>query len=380
MTNQERLLYNEQLKVVYGQTGLAVVGGFFVGVIFIRIFWDVTDHTILLSWLACLAITCVIRLPVYFSYTHRQDDGDVVFWSNLFTLFSFTNAVVWGSVWLVFFPIEDPIYPLIAALWAIGFASSSVSAYSISVKVTLSVFLPVMLPAILYLFLSGSEVNIYLGSAMSIYIAVIIRAILPVNRSMLTAIRLNFEKEKEIEERIKVENKLQLLSLQDPLTGLSNRRHLDEVLSSELRRAQRESSELSLIMIDIDSFKMYNDTYGHQQGDTCLKQVCAVIQQTVHRPGDLAARYGGEEFALVLPNTKTESASLIAASIREKLFDQNITHSSTDVEGVDRVTISAGIVTIKPEPGTTVFDIVQLADDALYNAKANGRNTIVTSS
>ena len=197
---------------------------------------------------------------------------------------------------------------------------------------------------------------------------------------MLEAIQLNFEKEKEIEERIKVEATLQHLSRQDGLTGFFNRRHFDESLLLELRRVQRESSELSLAMLDIDSFKLYNDTYGHQQGDDCLKTVSKLIQKAVQRSGDLAARFGGEEFALILPNTKVESAYRIVESIRESIIAQNIPHKSTEVNDLSRVSISAGIATLKPDSHTTASDVIEPADSSLYQAKADGRNRIVSHS
>ena len=162
------------------------------------------------------------------------------------------------------------------------------------------------------------------------------------------------------------------LSAQDGLTGLANRRRLDEVLDSECRRAQREQTPLSLLMTDVDFFKKYNDTYGHQAGDDCLRRVAATLSTAARRPGDLAARYGGEEFAVVLPNTTAEGASFVAEATRAGVEALQIAHAASAV--APHVTLSLGIGTILPGEVLEPEALVQRADAALYAAKHGGRN------
>jgi len=169
-----------------------------------------------------------------------------------------------------------------------------------------------------------------------------------------------------------------LLSVQDGLTGIANRRMFDNYLNKEWRRAQREQVPLSLIILDVDFFKKYNDTYGHQQGDRCLIAIAETMQKHVRRPADLAARYGGEEFALILPNTHAEGAELLAERVRQGIQDLQIAHSASEVSPY--VSISVGLATMVPpmdnEPHT-VDTFVALADQHLYQAKQQGRNRTV---
>jgi two-component system chemotaxis family response regulator WspR len=167
---------------------------------------------------------------------------------------------------------------------------------------------------------------------------------------------------------------LQRLMNSDGLTGLSNRRHFDEYLELEWRRSLREQSQLSLLMIDVDYFKTYNDTFGHLEGDEALRQVASAIREASARPSDLPARYGGEEFALVLPNTSLGGARLVAEKLRMTVAALKIPHISP-TEG-SSLTISIGLSTITPTPGSNCRELISAADKGLYLAKNNGRNQV----
>jgi len=168
-----------------------------------------------------------------------------------------------------------------------------------------------------------------------------------------------------------VEN-LKELSTTDGLTEISNRRFFDEYSEKEWKRAQRDKKPFAVIMIDLDCFKSYNDTYGHQRGDACLKKVAGVIKGAMKRPADLAARYGGEEFVLVLPETDKDGACKLAEQLRQEVINLKEEHQN-NTSG-KWVTISLGAATEIAEPGKSFSDLLAKADKALYEAKGSGRN------
>ncbi len=178
---------------------------------------------------------------------------------------------------------------------------------------------------------------------------------------------------KEANEQLQESNvKLQDLSTTDALTGIANRRKFEEVLDAEWRRAFRSGSPLTLIMIDIDSFKTFNDSYGHLEGDTCLKRVAAALQKHVQRAGDLVARYGGEEFVVLLPSRSASESSIHAEFLRSAVEELAIPHSGNGSNNV--VTISLGVASIVPLEHLLTTDLIRLADRTLYSAKRAGRN------
>lgn len=166
---------------------------------------------------------------------------------------------------------------------------------------------------------------------------------------------------------------LSRLAAIDGLTQLANRRRFDEYFNKEWRRLAREQAPLSLILCDIDCFKLYNDTYGHPAGDICLQQVAGAIRGAVRRPADLVARYGGEEFAVILPNTTTAGALRVAQTIRDRLRQLKIPHVGSLVS--QYVTLSMGFASLIPTPDTFPTELISAADEALYHAKAAGRDT-----
>ncbi len=176
--------------------------------------------------------------------------------------------------------------------------------------------------------------------------------------------------EKELEDAYRA---IEVLAETDPLTRLANRRRFDHCMSVEWRRGLRDRAPISLLLLDVDLFKAYNDTYGHLRGDSCLKQIAQVAMNSVTRPGDLVARFGGEEFAVVLPNTPREGALKIAGQINAALRERRLPHAAAPT---GFVTVSIGCATMVPESDQQMLCLIQQADDALYTAKRMGRNCI----
>jgi diguanylate cyclase (GGDEF)-like protein len=169
----------------------------------------------------------------------------------------------------------------------------------------------------------------------------------------------------------KAQEALELIATHDSLTGLANRRLFERALDIEFGRGARQQSPLSLIMLDIDFFKRYNDTYGHVVGDHCLAQVARAVKKCCHRKADLAVRYGGEEFAVLLPDTDIHGAMTIAEQIRRCVMDKNINHSGSPT---GYVTVSLGCYSFVPTGHDSIEVFLQRADAALYQAKHSGRN------
>jgi diguanylate cyclase (GGDEF)-like protein len=210
----------------------------------------------------------------------------------------------------------------------------------------------------------------------------------PQRIELLARVRACLRLKREIERRRAIEQqarevarlldaayqRLQHISFLDGLTGIANRRRFDEFLHNEWRRALRGGSSLSLVMIDIDYFKAFNDTYGHQAGDECLTRVASALQGALRRAGDLVARYGGEEFVAVLPATPADGALAVAQTLRERVEALGVAHRGSPVS--DRVTISLGVATTVPSRATSAAALVAAADRALYQAKREGRNCV----
>ena len=170
---------------------------------------------------------------------------------------------------------------------------------------------------------------------------------------------------------------LKRLASLDGLTGIANRRHFDEVLEREWRRAMRQGTELSVLMCDIDFFKQYNDTYGHLEGDECLRQIANTFIVAMDRGGDLIARYGGEEFAAVLPETSLGGALFVAERMKMAIAQLNLANTGSPF---GHVTASFGIASAVPMPETAPLSLVDAADRALYQAKDEGRNRVCRTS
>lgn len=186
------------------------------------------------------------------------------------------------------------------------------------------------------------------------------------------------ERKRREDELLRLKLELEALSYRDGLTGAANRRYFDVVLEREWASAQRTGQPLSVVMLDLDHFKHFNDHYGHPAGDACLRRVVAVLNDAARRPRDLLARLGGEEFMLILPETDAESARLVADHCRHLVREAAIPHAAAVPDGI--LTISAGVYSMVPGEGQEPEVLLEAVDRALYAAKRDGRNRVADAS
>lgn len=191
----------------------------------------------------------------------------------------------------------------------------------------------------------------------------------------LVGFMFDISKRKQTEEKVnRLQKELEDLSYKDGLTGIANRRMFDSIVELEWTTARRNRTPLSLILLDIDFFKQYNDHYGHVQGDECLKHVARALSLAATRARDFVARYGGEEFVLVLPETDARAASMVAERCRQLIRDQHIGHEKSEINNV--LTISLGVETIVPTADDDPSMFLDAVDKLLYKAKENGRDRV----
>jgi diguanylate cyclase (GGDEF)-like protein/PAS domain S-box-containing protein len=183
------------------------------------------------------------------------------------------------------------------------------------------------------------------------------------------------QKIQQLVKQLEIErNTAQLNSITDSLTGIANRRYFDETLITEFYRLRRSGAILSLIMLDVDYFKKFNDSYGHLAGDDCLRQIGNILKTIVRKTPDIAARYGGEEFIVILPETENNGAKVLAERIRKAVEELAIPHCASDI--AEYVTVSIGVVSVYTTEVVSPEQVVTLADEALYCAKKGGRNRV----
>jgi diguanylate cyclase (GGDEF)-like protein len=366
----------EQIRLLYHQGTTIQLLGLFTAIVAVLMFWNVSDRTNLLVWFGVMALLTGIRLGVNARFDFTLSDSEIIEkWGLIYVAGTFLSGVVWGSLSLFFDPAWPAPYQIVIFAIYTGLIAGAFNSNSSFFIAFPAFYFPLVL-FLMGMILQQKDEGYYpLLALFVIYILQMYISSIKFNKRLANALHIRFENEQLADKLVKANAKLVDLADKDELTQLHNRRSLVRYLGSEWNRHYLSQSPISLLFIDIDYFKQYNDTYGHERGDQCLARIASILQSNAKRSGDMAARYGGEEFAVVLPQTETLQALKIAENIHADLNGVSMIHQGSKV--TDTVTMSIGVTTIVPQEPDRYEELFRSADKALYQAKEGGRNCTV---
>jgi len=379
-SEQVRLLYRGKIRTVsLNYLAILIIG---------YIFYGHASPLPLFTWLLIVFVITTIRLrSAILESPYDKPFFDPKKKFNDFMVGSVLQGLAWGTGFTIFILVLPAIYQAMVFLLMTVTMGLSVVLYSPSRLIFFLFITTSAVPPVCVIILFGDSVEKTLGFLMA-FVFILIAVGFQWNYGRLSkGLTYRYEREDLMESLIEsnrkleqtnlqlesVKHQLTTVSLTDELTGIPNRRYFNSQLNSEWQRAVRDSFPLSCIMLDIDHFKLYNDTYGHLKGDEVLKKVAKTISLQLKRPADFSARYGGEEFVVLLPDTSVNGALRIAENIREEINALEIPHESSN-KGM--LTISQGVACLVPEQGDNEECLTRLADKALYAAKEAGRDQI----
>ncbi|MDM7861832.1 GGDEF domain-containing protein [Alteromonas sp. ASW11-36] len=366
----------KRLDSIFSHSYTLAVADPFAAILILYIFRSSLDLIAGGIWLALIVALSIARVRLFKVYKRvAKRTSTLMKFHTWFIAFCILQGALYGMGWVYLLQLNDPIVSAIVALGIIAISAFCAVGYAADWRAIIAFVTPVILPGLIGLVWLGANINYALALMVLLYSIVMIKTTRPVNRSIHEAYNLNEQLQQQIAIREEAEAKLLALSRQDGLTQLANRRYFDECLDIEMRRAKRDASSVSLVIIDVDSFKTYNDHYGHLQGDECLVKVAHVLANHTRRAGELAARFGGEEFALILPNMSAAEAHRRIESINNTLRELAIEHRASLVADTSIVTISSGVTDMLAADDSLSF--IRRADKALYAAKSAGRNRAI---
>ena len=370
----------EQIRLVYSQSVTIQLLGIVTGLVAVSMFWPVAEHFWLTVWAGCHVMLSIVRLAItiWFAKLEPDDRATVTLWGPLYVAGTALAGLTWGCLGLFFepgWPAQHQITLFAIYTGIIAGAFNTNTPYFIAFP---AFFLPTV-SIVSYTVLALPEnAWLHLGLLLLIYVALMYASALKFHNRLARSLDIRFENERLVRQLAESNRMLAHIADNDALTGIPNRRAMDRHLGSEWNRHCRSRKPLSLLFIDIDYFKQYNDTYGHEGGDHCLARVAELLCRQVQRPGEMVARFGGEEFAVILPETDAAHAQVVAESIRSELEQQCIPHAGSGISAF--LTLSVGVSTTLPNLGQAIDDLRQIADLALYEAKNTGRNKVVARS
>ncbi|NVK39997.1 MAG: diguanylate cyclase [Oceanospirillaceae bacterium] len=410
-----RYLRRRLLEAQHEQTPVALAGSAFVALCAGGYYWWLTEELFFPVWLLASLALVIARLAIYLTLErqrNRSQSLDELHWQRLYFSSVIVAAVSWAAIGLfveLTLPFDESafIYVCLAGMVAGSVASTA----SVSPRLYLSFSAITLLPLSFVLLVSLQAQKVAMGLICIAFFIFTQRSTFRiyqvfegfmssnlVNEQLLRELRqeqrrvlkLNDQLREDLVKRINTEKQLRTekqraealaeklyeLSSIDGLTEIPNRRYFDELLAEEWSRALRSGTVLSLIICDIDYFKDFNDQYGHLVGDECLKAVARELDLHARRAGDSVARFGGEEFAVLLPGTQLDAALRLADEMRESVKALGILHRGSKVS--DLVTISMGVASMVPSLDARPQQLLKEADEALYRAKHEGRDRVVS--
>ena len=385
-------LIEAQLEMLLQNGRRATISMHLVGLIAaVVMFWPFFSLTNLLLWAAAFMILLLTRsLQMSNALVERryQTHPKRVYWQLLI------GAALTGSVWSCVYILAAQHVPVTiqyVLLLLIVMIAAFLLGFTVMVREYFIVYVFTSLWPVAWWNLVHyweQPYNLLIGLVLLAFCALLIYVCDQTYQSFRNMISLAWEREHIAQElgdltgslrdrnRQLLDARRQLTDLAnvDELTGLGNRRLVNRVLQEEMNRARRSGAELSVILLDVDYFKSYNDNYGHPAGDLVLQKLADIMQRASTRAGEVVARYGGEEFILILPGASASSALRTASRLREMIAQERIPHATSTV--AEYITISQGVTTVRPDGEQQPAHVIQLADKALYNAKGSGRNAI----
>jgi len=367
----------EQIRLVYHQGVTIQFLGIITAIISVLVFWKVAGHAALLIWLTLMVILSVIRIAETVSFNNKiiSEYSTVRKWGYGYVLGTFLSGILWGYLAFLLDASWPAPYQVILFVVYTGITAGAFNTNTPYLIAFPAFYLPPALCLLYAMLRQKGEGLAELVGLFSIYIVLMYISAVKFHNRLASSLKLRFENEQLAKQLSKSNQLLEELAEKDELTNLNNRRSMDKYLSNEWNRHLRHQKPLSLLFIDIDFFKQFNDTYGHVGGDQCLINVSQILQDNAKRSADMAARFGGEEFAVILPETGENDAYAVAENIRNGIAALRLPNEKSSVSPY--LTVSIGVATIVPEAENHVGLIRILADDALYKAKKEGRNRIV---
>lgn len=345
--------------------------------------WYEIGGNLALIWFAAAMLVVVLRFGIYYRYRSvGNTEENASFWRRMFLLGAYSTSIILSAAGFIFFPQLPASAQTVFMVIMLGIVSGSHPVMALDLRSYAFYVIIVLLPLV-YVNLAASDVHLKLLAVLAIVYAVMLMLTgYMFSRIMVDSLIYRY-RSKGLAERLQVANmrlstaneELQRISTVDELTGTFNRRYFNQRFEEVWNDHLREKTTLSALMIDVDYFKIYNDNFGHLRGDNCLQKIAHEIIHVIRRPRDFAARFGGEEFIVLLPKTDSAGAREIAVRIHQQIERLAIPHKRPDKFG--RVTISIGGSSVVPTRDITDDDFLQRVDQALYQAKAKGRNTSV---
>lgn len=358
------------------QTSIVISGHFLVASINVGIFWQKTNHTFVYAWAIFMLFVGLARWLMTVQYRRHQRQLSPGYWRRIFAASSLSLGLVW-FVWCLYVSMAMDYGGTgisIIVITAAGLVSGAVASTSSSISSYVCFSGPILLPLGAVLLFNDQMETQGIGLLLIVFFVVILRQVQRIHWVLQESIINRLELEKSKEQTEKLAQELYQLSTVDALTSITNRRGFNEALEQEWLRARRSNTQLTLLMIDVDFFKTFNDSLGHLAGDDCLRLIASTLTRHARRAGEVIARYGGEEFAVLLPNTTGTEGVAIAEGMCESIADLNIEHPASDV--AKKVTVSIGVYGAVPGQLDESQELIKLADHALYSAKADGRNCV----
>ena len=385
-------LFSAQLEMLLQNGRIATVITHLIGVVAcVLMFWPFLEFSSIMLFAAIFVILLLVR-SLHMSNAlveHRYQTHPKRLYKQMLLGAAFTGAI-WSALY-IFAASRVPVTTQYTLLLLIVMIIAFSVGFSVAIREYFIAYVFSALWPIAWWNLAHyweQPYNLLIGLLLLAFCALMVYICDKVYKSFSNMISLNWEREAMTRELGDLTGSLrdrnrqlrdarrQLTDLAniDELTGLGNRRLANSSLQDEINRARRSGSELSLILLDVDYFKNYNDTYGHPAGDAVLQKLADLMQRAAGRAGEVAARYGGEEFILILPGASNTSAMRTANRLRELVVEERIPHETSQTS--DCVTVSQGVVTVRPDADLDRTELINRADKALYAAKGAGRNAI----